>query len=286
MKNIRQSGMSLIEIMVSVTLLAVIVIGLLAVFNNTTKALRIANNMTDVFEGARATDDLVVRDFAGLTAAGDSTTYNIYAADLAIPPLVFTLPEGTQQTNLVQDLFFVSRENDTWFATGYYIDQKQAGLGTLYRFSTNGPWYDAFSFDTLSNWYRAFTNGTADGHRVTDGIVHFKVQPYDAKGRIYDPNTWVSVIAGNTNISPNVQADLTNNIRIAPEGFAFSGRFTPAYVEVEIGILEPESTRRFNAIAANNPSGAQAFLNENAGKIHLFRQRIPVRNHLTPPAFD
>lgn len=283
MRNTRHSGMSLIEIMVSVTLLAVIVIGLLAVFNNTTRALRIANNMTDVFEGARATDDLVVRDFAGLTASGDVDTFNVYAADLATPPLVFTKPDGGQHTNVVQDLFFVSRENDTWTATGYYIDQKQAGLGTLYRFSTNGPWYEVFAFNNFSNWWRSFTNGTADGHRVTDGVVHFKVQPYDAKGRIYEPGTWTNSIPTNGTVNIGL---LINNIRIETDGFAFSGRFTPAYLEVEIGILEPETTRRFNAIAANNPSGAQAFLSQNVGKIHLFRQRIPVRNHTSPPAFD
>jgi type II secretory pathway pseudopilin PulG len=282
MKHPRQSGMSLIEIMVSVTLLSLIVIGLLAVFNNTTRALRIAHNMTDVFEGARATDDLVVRDILPLTAAGDTNTYNIYAVDLA--PFVFTMPDGAQHTNVVQDLFMLSRENDTWFATGYFIDQKTAGLGTLYRFSTNGPWYGSnFTFTYLMNWWQSFTNGTVkEAHRVTDGIIHFKAHAYDEKGRVYEPS-WTSRIPTDGSVNTNL---LLDNIQVGPGGFAFSGNFTPAYVEVEIGILEPETTRRYNAIAANNLSGAQSYLLENLGKVHLFRQRIPVRNHTSPPAFD
>ena len=66
MKTRRQSAFSLVEIMVAVTLLALIVIGLISVFNHTQKALRGAHNQTDVLEGARATVDLVTRDIAAL----------------------------------------------------------------------------------------------------------------------------------------------------------------------------------------------------------------------------
>jgi hypothetical protein len=280
-----QSGMSLIEIMVSVTLLSLIVIGLVVVFNNTTRALRIAHNMTDVFEGARATDDMVVRDFAGLAANGNTNSYNIFAADLW--PMIYTLPTGEIRTNVVQDIFLISRENDTWLATGYFIDQKASGIGTLYRYSVAAQWYDDnFSYSFFTNWFQSFKTTTIDqAHRVTDGIIHFKAHAYDQRGRIYQPD-WTIAMFANTNLSAADKARLNDNIHISTNWFAFSGDYTPAYIEVEIGILEPETTRRFNALAANNSVAAQNFLLDNQAKVHLFRQRIPVRNHTSPPAFD
>src|SRR4051794_40461702 len=98
MNTRRQNAFSLIEIMVSMTLLALIVTGLLVVFNSTTRALRAAHNTTDVFEGARATVSFVTRDFAGMKAGGLSNAINFSAHSYPWPPMTVTLPDGTVQS--------------------------------------------------------------------------------------------------------------------------------------------------------------------------------------------
>ena len=75
----RTSAFSLIEIMVTVTLLSMIVIGLLAVFSHLQRALRAVNNQTDVLEGARAVVSLVSRDMVQLSASGQSNSINFFA---------------------------------------------------------------------------------------------------------------------------------------------------------------------------------------------------------------
>lgn len=277
MKTIRsQSGFSLIELMVSMTVLSLIVIGLLAVFNNMQRALRAANNQVDVFEGARATLGLVVRDINQLAAARDTNAANIYAADVA--QLVLPRPGGGGQTNILQDLFFITHENDTWSGVGYLIDLKQQsdGVGTLYRFNieTNGP-------VPGTNWFARFQAarvGDTNVHRIADGIVHFESRAFDAKGRTY--LGWPYGGAGYA----------TNNLAFAldvrRDRFAFAGEALPAFVDVEFGVMEPQTIRQFNAINPGNAAAARSFLIEQVGKMHLFRQRIPIRNHIQPPALD
>jgi len=282
----RARAFSLIEIMVAVTLLSLIVIGLLAVFNHLQAALRAANNQTDIFEGARAANEFVGRDLAEMSPAGDFQNFNVFASDVSVQNLA--RPGGGIQTNVVQDFYFVERQNDMLTAVGYFLDQKASGVGTLYRFSTNGPWFGtSYSANYLSDWWSKFTNSSvADprARRIADGVVHFQVHAYDELGRQYDSN-WVRSVVGNTNLAPSYIGLLTNSISVQPAGFGFRGDFSPAYVELEIGMLEPQTTRQFNAIAAANPAGAQTFLQAQLGKMHLFRQRIPVRNHTQPPAF-
>ena len=50
----------------------------------------------------------------------------------------------------------------------------------------------------------------------------------------------------------------------------------PASLELEIGVLEPQLVTRFASIPSADE--ARKFLARNAGRIHLFRQRIPLRN--------
>src|SRR4029077_21063962 len=53
---------SLIEIMVTIALLSFIVLGLLAMFNQTQKAFRSSMTQVDVLESGRAVTDMIARD--------------------------------------------------------------------------------------------------------------------------------------------------------------------------------------------------------------------------------
>src|SRR6266581_6128658 len=70
-------GFSLIEVMVAVSLLAVIIVGLLAMFYQTQRAFRSGIAQVDVLEGGRATLDLISRELQEMTAASDPTITNV-----------------------------------------------------------------------------------------------------------------------------------------------------------------------------------------------------------------
>jgi hypothetical protein len=50
----------------------------------------------------------------------------------------------------------------------------------------------------------------------------------------------------------------------------------PEFVELELGILEPDVLERLRAMP--NPLIAEEYVRRQAGKVHIFVQRIPVRN--------
>lgn len=287
MSTRRHSAFSLIEIMVSVTLLTLIVGGLLVVFNHTTRALRAVNNTTDVFEGARGLVSVLSRDLAAMTAAGDYEYTNLLA--ITVTNVVLSLPDSSKITNTLQDVFFITKQNDDWIGTGYFIDRDSVAgaVGTLYRFNveTNGP-------VPRDEWLRLFALakvGQTNVHRVADGILRFQLVPYDARGRIYwefPYPGWTNTTA--SNLPPAEVQDIEDNIFVRADGgeVRFGKTYLPAFVDLEVGILEPEATRKFNAIGANNAAAAHTFLIDQVGKMHLFRPRIAIRNHVQPPAFD
>jgi type II secretory pathway pseudopilin PulG len=291
MKPRRQSAFSLLEIMVSMTLLVLIVGGLMVVFNYTTRGLRSISNTTDVFEGARSLVAIVGRDVSETTAAPDFEYTNFFAnffvTNAGVVPV--QLPDGTTSYNVLQDMFFLTRNNDDWNGVGYFVDRTAASsaVGTLYRFNAvtnNVP--PVLHESWLTNFLGAARPQHV--HRMVDGVVHFQVTPYDARGRVYSefPNVdWIA--QAKTNLPPDVIADITNNVCVRVTGeIRFHKSYLPASVDLEIGILEPETVRKFRAIESANAAAAQTYLSNNIGKMHLFRQRIPIRNHSMPPAFD
>ena len=103
-------------------------------------------------------------------------------------------------------------------------------------------------------------------HRIVDGVVHFRMKVLDVNGREYG-------IAGASNTVPSITF---NNVYGIPE-LAFVNDRLPAYVELELGIIEPYVYLQVKPLLAANRSAALNFLNTHANKIHYFRQQIPIR---------
>ena len=59
--------------------------------------------------------------------------------------------------------------------------------------------------------------------------------------------------------------------------YYFMSNALPAYLELEVGILEPHILERFKAIGNGNPVAQQRYLSNHVAQVHIFRQRIPVR---------
>jgi type II secretory pathway pseudopilin PulG len=248
-------ALTLLEMMVSVTLLAVIMIGLLAMFSHTQKALHVAATQTDVFENARGAIQLLSRDLSEMSPHEVSDVISATNQTVNNPAGPLTLP-GSGGTVLSQPIFFseafwLARKNDDWQGTGYYVEGANNGVGTLYRYSetTNLGWAPS-----LLN--RFYNDPNIVTHRVSDGIVHFQL----------------------TAVYPETNNTSTNFV--SSSEFLFSN-VLPAFVDIDLGVLEPGTLKQFEALT-NNPAAAQRFLTNQVGRIHFFRERVPIRNFINP----
>lgn len=285
---------SLIEVLVVTGLLSIIIIGLVMMFAQTQRAYKLGTTQVDVLEGGRMATDLITRDLQQIAATPYNTT-NFFLATLAtVPstgdrydPLAQTLPGSANlRTNLLQETFFLTRENQNWTAVGYFVRTNETGPtlgfpggsgGSLYRFENNytdsvlrrfplQPWYDFVAAAVQTN--RA--------SRVLEGVVHFKLRTFTPSGmRIVNsnyPNTFY----------PGVWARLPIGAAAADYPFGetpnlyFTSNAIPASVEVELGILEAREIERARAITS--PTARAKYLADQAGKVHLFRWRVPLRN--------
>ncbi len=272
----RVSGLTLVEMMVATTLLVVMMLGLTAMFNQTQRAFRSGLKQVDVFEGGRAVMDLLARDMEQLTASktvNDASLYGGLESPTSLATYFTVAGNSYSNLNVLYSTFLLNHSSD-WSAIGYRVldsdtnkvdsNFNNLSFGTLYRFSTN------FSdFSNIPNEQLNFFYGTPSQliarkslSRVADGIVHFRLHFYDT--------------AGNQITNANPPSILMNAELIPGERrTAFYNEALPAMVEIELGILEPQTIEQARSIPDANRA---AFLEKQAGKVHIFRQQIPIRN--------
>jgi prepilin-type N-terminal cleavage/methylation domain-containing protein len=289
-----RAAFTLIEIMVVVVLLAVIVIGLMAMFNQTQRAFRAGMAQTDILEAGRMFTDLLVRDVEQMTPSYQTNAVNFYVDIPNYSPEQVVLPAngGVPRTNVLEDMFFLTRYNQTWKAVGYYVrSSTNAGYGgyienagSLYRFETNMSILQFNGNPSLP--FRTYLNATnfpgpaaipaANVAKVLDGVVEFRVHCYDTNGVLLDGNSFVSnnfVMIRNSTTSYPGEVGL----------YAFSNNIVPAFVEVQLGVLEPAVLKKYNSIP--DPVTRSNFLASHAGNVQLFRERISIRN-VDPSAYQ
>ena len=245
---------SLLEIMVAVAILTIIMIGLLAMFYQTQRAFVSGATQSDVLDGGRTTMELITRDLQELYPTRINWVTNFAAVDAA-PSFVQPLPGGDLRTNVLQEITFIARVNDQWVGTVLVVADSDLGVGTLYRLSTNSP-----NVVDLNNYLAKAAPGNF--HRVTDGVIHLRFEAYDARGLL------------STNEIRDGMASFPADGRV--DGYVFTSNSLPAYIDVELGILEPKTLANFRA-RTNNPAAASAYLQRQAGRVHLFKQRVPIR---------
>src|SRR5713101_2942029 len=277
---------SLLEILVAVGILALIIVGLLAMFYQTQRAFRSGSMQVDVLESGRAISQLLSHELQDLTLPGQAPKTNLAA--VSYPPLVLPLTSGgngqTREYRL-QDLIFLTfrtRTNDEWVGTIYTIGDAgpNAGLGvaTLYQYSMNFPLYPSISpsntlyqsyANLLSQFYAALPNAAlASGfHRVADGIVHFKLLAYDADGLLYTRSFVTN--SGGVGVV-NVGTVVGQN----DYDYYFTN-YLPSYLELELGVLDPRAVAQFRARVASSNSPVQfgnpvawSYLTNHVGSIH------------------
>jgi len=289
---------SLLEMLVVMALLTTIVLGLYSVFDHTQKALRSNNAQVDVMETGRAAMDLLSRELESAMATGQIGTntnsfhmtntvsiYNTATRD----GFTMRLNDGTIRTNVLEDLFFMSRSNNWWTAYGYFVGAVsnnmiftnvvwKSGLGTLYRSTAqNDPplmqFHDVSQFNLLvrqlvfGHWY--LTNS----YQIADGVVHFRVRPLDADGQIMKPY----MLDRNLNLKTNYNVLNEVDPPIAGEyAMRFASNQLPAFIELELGLLPPQVLQRVRAIS--NADAQRNYLTNQASAVVLFNKVIRLRN--------
>jgi prepilin-type N-terminal cleavage/methylation domain-containing protein len=302
----RRRAFSLLELLLAVSLMSVIVLALYGMFHHTQRALRSSVTQVDVLEAGRATMDMLTRDLAQMSACdlAGGTNFMVRVSEVykVIKPVVQPLPgagpfkpnEQPFRTNLLQDVFLLSRFNKDFNGTLYRVLYADNGVGTLSRFTTNIPASYLTSNNLITNVLLQPPTNLA---RIADGVIHFRAAPYDADGlpmtatNRYTTNIFLFAtnLAGTvlyTNIFPGTNFFLWQDKWVPKDALrwatncAFLSNLLPAYVEIELGVLEQQTLEQFKTFA---PGSAMAtnFLASHVGQVHLFRQRVPIRQ--SPP---
>ena len=253
---VQERAFSLVEILVAVSLLAVIMLGLLAMFYQTQRAFRLGSAQADVAESGRATMQMLTSELKQMVPSPEWNVPGLITTNPYGPPLLqwrHFSPEP--QENYLKEIFFVMRENDRWEARGFFVDPllPTGGAGVLRRFSMSLP---VGTMHAFSNAFHRFK--TADPEtlpRLTDRVIHLNFYSFDRDGY-----PWL----GNGSQTNQNEIDFQMNQM-------------PAYLEMELGILEPKVYERFRALT-NNPQAAINYITSRVEQVHLFRQRIPIRN--------
>ncbi len=304
--------------MVVVALMSVIVLGLMAMFNQTQRAFRLGMSQTDVLESGRMATDLIARELQEMTPCSLpnflTANYGAFGAPNCVVQVansgLQSLPGGNAQlfrTNVMSDVFFLVRRNQTLTGIGYFVRTNRvdvptlpggSGLaGTLYRFETNNS---ATEFQQHPGWlFAGYLNvlkqiETNNISKIVDGVVHFKVRPFDTDGWTLtnNPSWWVNPVWSQTATSSLPSMLLSTNLDLLINNFGASGEdrdyyfysnAVPAALEFELGVLEQKIYDQYKSIPID--AAQKSFLTNQAAHVHLFRQRVAIRN-VDPSAYQ
>jgi type II secretory pathway pseudopilin PulG len=284
--TVPRAAFTLVEVLVVMTLLSFIVIALMGVFNSTQAAFRASLTQTDVLESGRAAMNLITGDLRAMSPSlgGSNGAVNFYAGNNSVQlgsgatPLIQPLIASSKsRTNVLQNFFILSRENQTWTGTGYFVNPTATNaINPLYRFSMS---MSASAFNSPAQLYTNFLNAALTNQqywsRLVDGVVTLRVRAYNPDG------VWL------TDGYFTRPSGLVKNVRFAPAdwgevGFTMYSNALPAAVEIELATLEDRTLQR----AESRPMGPlrNQYLAEQSSKVHIFRQRVAIPN-VDPAAY-
>ena len=308
--RVTRSAFSLVEVLVVITLLSLIVLALMAVFNSAQTAFRASITQTDVLEGGRAAIDVMTSDLRQMAPSygrsnnlvqfaptffycNSNNPVNFYAGTnkYGINPLVQSLAgSSAQRTNVLENFFILGRGSlngsPAWIGTGYVVFPRATNsFYPLYRFymtenAEGAPvptnLFNGFMSAIFSSAFSGtFTN--SNWSHLLDGVVDLTVRAYDPHG------IWM------TNGYPYGYTNVVKNAIFLPAtlgecGFYLFSNTLPASVEIEMGVLEDRTLQRA-ATWPNNSAAQNKYLAQQAGKVHLFRQRVTIPN-VDPSAYQ
>jgi hypothetical protein len=294
--------------MLAIAIMGVIVYALYHVFNQTQKAMRSNATQGDVSEKARAIMEMLSREIEQAQPTFESTiSSNIvinesnFMGGPEYPPKVQKSPDRGDiqpRTNILYNVFFLNHRTNAWQGIGYRVVNVTNGVGALERFETKPILGQRPRTNVLVSLFVNEPLTSSNYHHIADGVIHFKVVPYDQNGYRLGFDTTNKVpnhyqilrmsAAGNANANTNYSD--TRVLRQAnvllQEGFdklpeetryTFMSNALPAYVDLELGMLEPDTLKQYYLMVQDQNPTATNFLSRQISKVHLYRERIPIR---------
>ena len=112
-----------------------------------------------------------------------------------------------------------------------------------------------------------------------DGVVHLVARTYDTNG-VWMTNGYTNPL--NFGSSFHVRfVRFVSNLNGETDSYFYSNA-VPAFVQIEIATLEDHTLQHAESLSGINQSN---YLASSAGNVHLFRQRVWIRN-LDPTAYQ
>jgi len=162
----------------------------------------------------------------------------------------------------------------TWTGTGYaVITNPPSGspLYPLYRFTTNLPVASAGAVVSLFTGFVNFLNvlpfAQTNYSHLIDGVVDLRLHAFDVNGAL---------------IITNLPSYYGTNLPVDVPVYYFFSNALPASVEIELATLEDRTLQRAESLPAG--SVRVQYLQQQAGKVHVFRQRVSIPN--VDPIYD
>ena len=258
-------AVTLLELLISVSLLMIIVLGLYQMFNKTQQVMRSGVTSTEVQESGRIALDMIRRELEQLTPAATTLSPNPQVTNLFVSDyfstsgtaLTMALGTGQVQSNLLQDFFFLVFDPSkdatpfNWSGRGYRVAdpgnpllRSSNGVGTLFRYVTNA---NRFSPAFLAN-YLSGSASLTDFQRVADNVIHLSLRA------------------------------VSNGVPVNAASYVFSDTNAPSFLELEIGFME--ATAVDQSRARLGASAQRVFLETQVNRVHYFKTVIPVRTSI------
>jgi hypothetical protein len=128
--------------------------------------------------------------------------------------------------------------------------------------------------------------------RIADGVVHFSIRAFDTNGfpftyigtspqfGMFRTNGYIQSTGIGSGYAVMRNSRVTVPYTALPDryNYYFFSNAVPAYLELEVGFLEPHLLDRLRGIGNGNPAAQYAYLSNHVANVHLFRRRIPIRN--------
>ncbi|HEY5791668.1 MAG TPA: prepilin-type N-terminal cleavage/methylation domain-containing protein [Chthoniobacterales bacterium] len=239
----RRRAFTLLELLVAVSLLAILVVMLMSMVDNATKLWRVNESRVESYREARAALNLMMNDLKSLYASTNANLFQTNAASpfLAVPGggqlfFIAALPASAQDSGSRSDLCEV----------GYFLKYGQSGLNpdeknfSLYRYFRESNQ----TFTNLVNNSGFFTHSTANVELLARNIPNFQVRYY--------------TVSTNGAVSPWT---------------AVSSNALPSFVELQITAFNNQTAKRFNSKEDWTNAASQTYRESS----RVFTARIPLR---------
>ena len=294
----RHRAFTIIELLVAVSILTLIVVVLYGLFDQVQRALRSNVAQVDVHEGGRAGMQLLLREMEQMQANNRAGVTNLHIQLTSPPYQQALLGANESRTNVLAGITFLTHSNKSWFATSYKVlvltnkvgnqfvnDARLADrVGTLCRFTLRISDSDFRNTNFVAAMMKSLDPTLApipnyqmltNYQRLVDGVVHFRIRAYDKNGYSINYLTYLTNKLAYVNMIYDPLNTSPSGTLAAETRYTFVGSALPASLEVEMGILEPQVLERYRSFPT--ATVAANYLARQAGAIHLFQQRIPIR---------